>query len=128
MALTRVRLQLALCAALAAVSFFPSQVASAESCTQYLANQFVQAKTNASRCGVSASLIGSIDDPSPLPGGCAQGARSVQSQLGAFQACAAVYFCATEAYRCALRAVSGGADCQSAMQDCARRNPIPQVQ
>jgi hypothetical protein len=95
---------------------------------QYLATQFIQAKTNASQCGVSAGLIGSIGDPSPSPGACSRGARSVQSQLGAFQACAAVYFCATEAYRCAMKAVSAGADCQSAMQNCVLQNPIPQIQ
>ena len=118
----------ALALAIAVATIFVPSSASAESCLQYLAKQFVQAKTNASNCGVSADLIGSIDQPSQAPGVCSRGARGVQSQLGAFQACAAVYYCATEAYRCAVKAASAGADCQSAMQRCMQENPIPQIQ
>ena len=101
--------------------------AHAQSCTQYLANKFVEAKSNAVQCGVSATQIASIDSPSSHPGACQRGPQTVQSQLGAFQACAAVYYCAAEAYRCALRQVSSGASCDSAMRNCIAENPIPQV-
>jgi hypothetical protein len=102
--------------------------AGAESCAEYLANKFVEAKTNASHCGVSASLIGSIGEESSLPQICNSSPQNVQSQLGAFQACGAVYYCATEAYRCALKLVRAGASCDSAMQRCIAENPIPQIQ
>jgi hypothetical protein len=115
----------AICASLGGFAMITP--AEAESCADYLTNQFVQARTNASNCDVSERLIGSINAPSPAPGACQGGPQVVQSQLGAFQACSAVYFCATEAYRCALRRVSAGESCQSAMRACVVDNPIPSV-
>jgi hypothetical protein len=102
--------------------------ADAQDCIQYFATQFSLAKISAADCGVSSDLLGFVEDPSPSPGLCMGGAENVELRLGASAPCAAVWFCAAERYRCAMKAVSDGADCKSAMQTCSKQNPIPGTQ
>jgi hypothetical protein len=102
--------------------------AAAQSCMQdELTKQFIEAKTKAIQCGVAESRMDSIDGASSMMlGGCRRGARIVEAQLGSFKSCAAIYFCATETYRCALREVAAGSNCQTALKKCVRENHIPQ--
>ena len=114
--------------ALLFVVFCQGGEAIAETCPQYLAHKFAEAKTRAGACDIDEAMIGSIDNPSTKPGICRSSPQGVLSQLGAFKACSAVYYCAAEAYRCALKRVQAGEGCQSAMQRCVNDNPIPSIQ
>ncbi len=100
--------------------------ANAESCIDYLENQYLSAKSKARSCGVSADHMGAVDQDysSPSLPDCSAGLQDVGSQLEAFEECAGVYYCASRAYKCAMERASAGADCNSAMSDCISEYPV----
>ena len=99
----------------------PTVSARAESCADFVNLRFSSIKERSLKCGIPASLIGSIKDPSSRPGLCRPRSEKVRSELGVAQECAADY-CRTEAFRCAAKRLSEGSSCEEAMGDCFKLN------